>query len=189
MMAPEQFAAVPTPHAAAAAPTQGTRTDPPPAVAIAEHGDDEAVMLRREGLPSDGVILAPSVAATPMRHPENAWAMLVLAADVLDDTDPDREGEVALFAGRWLPEQPPATQCEGNLVLALTAPEGDSPPDDLVDVEMLLAHRNRWARVGEWAGVDARWPWTVAMTAAAIIGLHTEVTETTSPASRPQPTA
>jgi hypothetical protein len=168
----------PAPDTAAAVPNGETSTDPPATVQIAAPGDDEARMLWREGLPPDGVILAPSVAATPMRHPENAWAMLVLAADVLDDTDPDREGEVVLFAGCWLPHQPPAALHEGDLVLVLTPPEGDSPPDDLVDVEMLLAHRDRWLRVGEWEGMDPRWPWTVAMTAAAIMGLHTGSTET-----------
>jgi hypothetical protein len=123
------------------------------------------------------VILAPSVAATPMRQPGNTWAMLVLAADVLDDTDPDREGEVALFSGCWLPERPQAAMCEGDLVLVLTAPDDESPPDDQVDVEMLLAHGNRWMRVGEWERMDPCWPWTVAITAAAIMGLHVEATE------------
>ncbi|MEV6712710.1 hypothetical protein AB0M48_11780 [Lentzea sp. NPDC051208] len=126
------------------------------------------------------MILAPSVAPTPMRQPENTWALLVVAADVLDDTDPNREGEVALFAGCWLPDQPQAAVCEGDLVLVLTAPNDESPPDDEVDVEMLLAHGNRWMRVGEWEGMDPRWPWTVAMTAAAIMGLHVEATETAS---------
>jgi hypothetical protein len=171
----------PTPDIADAAPSRNTRTNPSEPVSSEAPGDDEATMLCREGLPPDGVILAPSVAATPMRHPENAWAMLVLAADVLDDTDPDREGEVALFAGYWLPHQPPAALREGDLVLVLTPPEGDWPPDDLVDVDMLLAHRNRWLRVGQWEGADARWPWTVALTAAAIMGLHTEATETAPP--------
>lgn len=175
----------PASDTAVAVPNGGTRADPPVAVGVAAPGDDEATMLRREGLPPDGVILAPSVAATPMRHPENAWAMLVLAVDVLDDTDPDREGEVALFAGCWLPHQPLAALCEGDLGLVLTAPEGESPPNDLVDVEMLLAHRSRWVRVGEWEGVDPRWPWTVAPTAAAIMGLHTE---TAQPATTPAPT-
>ncbi|WP_091373278.1 restriction system modified-DNA reader domain-containing protein [Actinokineospora alba] len=142
-------------------------------------------ILRREGLPPDGVILAPSVAATPMRHPDNAWAMLVLAVDVLDDTDPDRQGEVALFAGCWLTQQRPASLSEGDLVLVLTAPEGESPPDDLADVEMLLAHRSRWLRVGEWEGVDPRWPWAVAPTAAAIMGLHTEATDVAAAARPP----
>ncbi len=122
------------------------------------------------------MILAPSVAATPMRQPENTWAMLVLAADVLDDTDPDREGEVALFAGCWLPEQLQAAVSGGDLVLVLTAPDGESSPDDRVDVEMLLAHGDRWMRVGEWEGLDPRWPWAVAVTAAAIMALHVEAT-------------
>ncbi|WP_153278084.1 restriction system modified-DNA reader domain-containing protein [Saccharothrix syringae] len=155
----------------------------PEPVPVASHGDDEAGMLWREGLPSDAVILAPSVAVTPMRPPDNAWAMLVLAADVLDDTDPDREGEVALFAGCWLLEQPSAALREGDLVLLLTAPDDELFPDDRVDVEMLLAHHGRWLRVGEWGSLDRRWPWTVAVTAAAIMGLHTETTEPVPPSA------
>lgn len=139
----------PTPDTAVTASDVATVTaapEPPPNVAQ----DDEARMLWWEGLPPDAVILAPSFAATQMRQPENTWAMLILAADVLDDTDPDRDGEVALFAGCWLPEQPSAAMCEGDLVLVLTTPDGELPPDERVDVEMLLAHRDRWLRVGEW---------------------------------------
>jgi hypothetical protein len=33
-------------------------------------------------------------------------------------------------------------------------------------------------RVGEWQGMDPRWPWPVARTAAAMMGLHVEATET-----------
>ncbi|MFT7837746.1 hypothetical protein Q5530_16550 [Saccharothrix sp. BKS2] len=167
----------PAPDATMTALNSDTGPTPLHSVPVAAHGDDEARMLWWEGLPPDVVILAPSVAATPMRHPEDTWAMLVLAADVLDDTDPDRNGEVALFAGCWLPEQPPAAGCDGDLVIVLTAPDGESPPDDLVDVEMLLSYHDRWLRVGEWEALDPRWPWTVAMTDAAIMGLHTEATE------------
>jgi hypothetical protein len=101
-----------------------------------------------------------------MRHPDHVWAMLALAVDVLDDTDPDREGEVALFAGYWLPDRPPANLRDGDLVLILTPPDNDSlgEPrqdariDDRVDIDMLLAYRNRWQRVGEWPALDPRWP-------------------------------
>jgi len=149
----------------------------PEPVPVTTQGDEKRKMLWWEGLPPDAVILAPSVAAAPMRQPENTWALLVLAADVLDDTDPDREGEVALFAGCWLPDQPHAALREGDLVLVLTAPDGESPPNDEVDLEMLLAHDSRWVRVGEWEGMSPRWPWSVAMTATAIMGLHVEATE------------
>lgn len=177
----------PTPHTAATAPNGGTGHAPPEPMPVAARDDDEARMLWREGLPPDALILAPSLAAAPMRQPENTWAMLVLAADVLDDTDPDRDGEVALFAGSWLPDRPPAAGCEGDLALVLTAPHGEAPLNDLVDVEMLLAHHNLWLRVGEWQALDPRWPWTVAITASAIMALHTETTDTTppTPADRP----
>lgn len=153
-------------------------TDPPPEPSLLTAQDlEEDNVLWREGLPPDAMILAPSVAVTPMRQPANTWAMLVLAVDVLDDTDPDRQGEVALFAGCWLLEQPHAAACEGDVVLLLREPDIESPPNDQVDVEMLLAHGGRWHRVAEWARMDPRWPWTVAATAAAIMGLQVEATE------------
>jgi hypothetical protein len=168
------------PHVPVNASDGHTRTDPPGAPPTSGHGDDEAMVLWQEGLPPDAMILAPSVAATPMRSPEDSWAMLVLAADVLDDTDPERDGEVALFAGCWLPDRPPAALHDGDLVLLLTSPDDEEDRSDLVDVEMLLAHRHRWLRVGEWERLDPRWPWTIAVTAAAIMALHTEASETAS---------
>ncbi|MFD1045332.1 hypothetical protein ACFQ1S_06900 [Kibdelosporangium lantanae] len=98
--------------------------------------------------------------------------MLVLAVNVLDDSDPDREGEVALFAGRWIRSQPNANECDGDLVLFLS--ESEDSQDERVDVEMFLAHGNRWRRVGEWPALDADWPWTVAHTAHALVALHSE---------------
>ncbi|MEV8438799.1 hypothetical protein AB0425_15605 [Actinosynnema sp. NPDC051121] len=166
----------PTPDAGDTAPSGDSATTTPDPNPITTQ-DERAMALWREGLPTDAVILAPSIVPGPMRQPENTWAMLVLAADILDDTDPDREGEVALFAGRWLPEQPPAAVCEGDLVLVLTASDDESAPDCRVDVEMLLAHDDRWMRVGEWEGMDVHWPWTVAVTAAAIMGLRVAATE------------
>lgn len=171
----------------AAAPTSNTVTAPPEPNPAMARNDAEADTLWREGLPPDAVILAPSIAATPMRQPANTWAMLVLAADVVDDTDPDREGEVVLFAGCWIPEQPQAVTCEGDLVLLLTESDAESSPDDRVDVEMLLAHDGRWLRVGEWKGLTSHWPWTVAVSAAAIMGLHVEAIEATPPGAAAGP--
>jgi len=56
-----------------------------------------------------------------MRLPEQVWAMLVMAVDIVDGTDPDRAGEVALFAGEWVPE-PPADLCDSDLVVRLPHP-------------------------------------------------------------------
>ncbi|EWC64500.1 hypothetical protein UO65_0107 [Actinokineospora spheciospongiae] len=123
------------------------------------------------------MILAPSLTGTPMRLPEGTWAMLVVAVDVVNHTDPDREDDIALFAGAWVAEQPSAELCEGDLVVVLTAPEDESPDSDVVDVELLLAHHHRWRRVGFWASLDVRWPWTTASTVAAIIELHTDAAE------------
>ena len=47
--------------------------------------------------------------------------MLVMAVDIVDGTDPDRAGEVALFAGEWVPE-PPADLCDSDLVVRLPHP-------------------------------------------------------------------
>ncbi|WP_422647345.1 hypothetical protein [Actinoalloteichus caeruleus] len=104
-----------------------------------------------------------------MRQPEDTWALLVVAVDLYEDTD----GDVALFAGSWLPEQPQAAS-EGDLVIVLSAPDGASQPEDQVTVTMLLAHHNRWRRVGQWEKLSPRWPQTVAVTASAIMKLHTE---------------
>ncbi|HEX8866311.1 MAG TPA: hypothetical protein VF821_11705 [Lentzea sp.] len=159
-----------------AAPNRDTTAAPEPSLPTAQDLE-EANVLRREGLPPDAVVLVPPIAASPMRQPANTWAMLVLAVDVLDDTDPDRKGEVALFAGCWLLEQPHAASCEGDLVLRLHEPDAESPRDDQVHVEMLLAHGDRWQRVAGWERLGPRWPWTVAATAAAIMGLQVEATE------------
>lgn len=145
---------------------------------------DEVSIREWRGLPTDALILAPTAAtatATPMRSPDGVWAMLVVAVDIIGDTDPDRAGEVALFAGHWVGEQPPAVdQYDGDLVVRLihpTDPTYPSPHDHATDVEMLLAHQGRWRRVGQWFGVDDRWPLIVAPTAAAVMELHCDLAE------------
>ena len=164
-------------------PDNSSPPDPVPMAAGTTRGDDESRLLRRQGLPSDTVILAPSLTTTPMRMPEGMWAMLVVAVDVVNRTDPGREDDIALFAGIWVAEQPSAELCEGDLVVVLTAPGDGSSERDVVDVELLLAHRHHWRRVGFWASLGARWPWTIAPTVAAIIELHTDATEVDTPPS------
>src|SRR5881275_129217 len=87
------------PELAADAAVDAPRTDPQPDHATATAGaaqpHDEATMRAWEGLP-------------PVRCPDDVWAMLVTAVDIIGDTDPDRTGEVALFAGNWVADQPPA---------------------------------------------------------------------------------
>lgn len=175
----------PTPETAPDRAVDGPRTEPAP-----EHTDtptgpsqpqDEASMREWQGLPPDAMILAPALAVTtPMRCPDGVWAMLVLAVDIIGDTDPDRVGEVALFAGTWMSDQPPADLHDGDLVVRLTRPAASTyplPRDDAADIEMLLAYHGNWHRVGLWHGVDDRWPWTVASTAAAMMSLHTDTAE------------
>ena len=64
-----------------------------------------------EGLPPDTMILAPTFAPPPMRCPEGVWATAVTAVDIIGDADSDCAGEVALFAGDWVAEQPRPTAC------------------------------------------------------------------------------
>lgn len=139
-------------------------------------------MREWQGLPPDAMILAPALAAiTPMRSPESVWAMLVLAVDIIGDNDPDRAGEVALFAGSWMSDRPPADLHDGDLVVRLARPVVPTyplPRDDAADIEMLLAYHDNWHRVGLWHGVDDRWPLTIAPAAAAMMSLHTDTAQT-----------
>ncbi|WP_152551904.1 restriction system modified-DNA reader domain-containing protein [Actinokineospora spheciospongiae] len=140
-------------------------------------------MLCQEGLPDDAVVLVPSLGPTPMRVPDGAWAMLVLAVDVHGDVDPDTAGKVALFAGTWLADQPPADLHDGDLVIRPLPPTqapGALVDDHVADVEMLLAHRGRWMPLGRWHGLDERWSWTLAPTAAATMSLYVDAAETLS---------
>jgi len=137
-------------------------------------------MRAREGLPPDAMILAMVFAPPPMRCPDDVWAMLVTAVDIIGDADPDRAGEVALFAGTWVPRQPPADSLsDGDLVVRLIHPADPTyplPRDHAADVEMLLAYRGSWRRVGQWFGIDDGWPGVVDP-AAAVTGLHGDATE------------
>jgi len=142
---------------------------------------DDATMRVREALPPDTMILAPAFVPPPMRCPDDMWAMLVTAVDIIADADPDRAGQAALFTGVWAPQQPPADGLhDGDLVVRLVPPDnltGPPPREPVTDVEMLLAYQGRWQRVGQWHGIDDRWPSVVAPTAAAVMSLHCDATE------------
>ncbi|WP_158851201.1 restriction system modified-DNA reader domain-containing protein [Saccharothrix deserti] len=175
---------VPPHQSAAAAPNTDQRTDDPGVSTATPQPDEETALLRWEGLPVDATVLVPSLGPTPMRTPHDAWAMLVLAVDILGDVDPDTAGQVALFTATWLRGRPPADLHDGDLVIRLTPPDQDPdlPEGDehAVDVEMLLAYRGRWLPVGRWSGMDERWPWTLAPTAAAVMSLYVDAAETLS---------
>ncbi|MFF0147035.1 hypothetical protein ATK36_5352 [Amycolatopsis sulphurea] len=185
------------PDLATDAAVDAQRTEPPidNTTAGASRPHDEATMRTREGLPPDTMILAPTFAPPPMRCPDGVWAMLVTAADIIGDADPDRAGEVTLFAGNWVTEQPPADGLyDGDLVVRLTHPADPAhrlSRDHTTDVEMLLAHQGQWQRVGQWRGLDDGWPNLVAPTAAAVMRLHgddtdaTIASETTPPPTTP----
>jgi RAMA domain-containing protein len=147
----------------------------------ASQPNDETTMRAWEGLPPDTMILAPAFTPPPMRCPDDMWAMLVTAVDIIGDADPDRPGDVALFAGNWIADQPPADSLyDGDLVVRLTHPADPTyplPRDHAIDVEMLLAYQGRWQRVGQWRGVDDGWPGIVAPTAAVVMSLHNDAAE------------
>jgi hypothetical protein len=168
------------PDVAVGALESGHRSDDTDPTAGAAQIDGEAALREWEGLPPDAVILVPAFAA-PMRLPDQTWAMLVLAVDIAGDTDPDRAGDVELFAGSWVPDQPPADLYDGDLVVRLTQPGDPAYPrsrEHAVDIEMLLARRGRWQLVGRWGGVDECWPWLLAPTAAVVMGLHCDAVST-----------
>lgn len=170
------------PDAAVVALESGHRPDNADPTAGAAQIDGEAALREWEGLPPEAMILVPAFAA-PMRLPDPAWAMLVLAVDIVGDTDSERAGEVELFAGSWMPEQPPADLYDGDLVVrlsprAITRDKNKPQWQDVsTDVEMLLAHHGRWQLVGQWGALNKRWPITVAPTAAAVMGLHNDAAE------------
>ena len=177
----------PAPNAAVDPPNPNPAPDHINTTAGVSQPDDETALLHREGLPADATVLVPSFGPTPMRTPDDAWAMLVLAVDVLDDGVPGVDGRAYLFVGVWLADQPPADLYDGDLVIRLAPPQSvDLPAHDeravghAVDVEMLLAHRRQWSVVGRWSGLDERWPWTLASTAAAVMGLSVDAAETLS---------
>ncbi|WP_414944860.1 hypothetical protein [Amycolatopsis sp. cmx-11-32] len=167
---------------AAAEEPPAIRTDRDDGTADAGETDGEAILRDWEGLPPDATILVPAFTA-PMRMPVQAWAMLVLAVDILD-VETEGPAEVELFAGCWMPDMPSADLHDGDLVVRL-APPADPicmlPRDRVADVEMLLAYHGRWQHVGLWKAVDDRWPRVVAPTAAALMGLHVDATEAAVP--------
>ncbi|WP_424187648.1 hypothetical protein ACOBQX_07580 [Actinokineospora sp. G85] len=168
---------------AAAVPNTAPPPDDPGPHSAPPQPDEETALLRWEGLPADATVLVPSLGPTPMRVPDNAWAMLVLAVDILGEADPDAAGQVALFAGTWLADQPPSDLHDGDLVIRPLPPEQDlgTPGDPhLADLEVLLAYRGRWTPIGRWAGLDERWPWTLAPTVAAAMRLYIDAAETLS---------
>lgn len=169
------------PSVAVNAPQPTPAPDATNATANASQPHDEASTREYKGLPPHTIILAPAYTAPPMRCPDEVWAMLVSAVDIVDDKDPDRAGEVALFAGQWIAQQPPADDLyDGDLVVRLTRPIDSTyplPREHAADIEMLLACDGRWQSVGHWCGVDDRWPRIVAPTAAAVMGMHCDLSE------------
>ncbi|PXY18284.1 hypothetical protein BA062_36205 [Prauserella flavalba] len=161
----------PAPDAVVAAPESVHRADSAAPSADSGHINGEAALRDWEGLPADTGIIIPTF-VTPMRQPENTWALLVQAVDIIGDFD--NAEEVELFVGDWLRDQPPADLFDGDLVVRVT------PLDDTVvavDVEMLLARHSRWHRVGVWLHLGTAWPVILAPTAATVMELSTGVTE------------
>lgn len=180
----------PVPGGSVGVPQLDSRPDDTTATAGPSQPRDEATVRGWEGLAPDTVILAPAFSPPPMRCPHEVWAMLMTAVDIVGDADPDHAGEVALFAGSWVLKQPPADSLyDGDLVVRLTYPAEPTyalPRNRAVDVEMLLAYRGHWQRVGQWRGIDDGWP-VMAPTAAAVMGLHGDATEAAIWSETPPP--
>ncbi|MBN6034131.1 hypothetical protein [Amycolatopsis sp. 195334CR] len=127
------------------------------------------------------VDLVSGAAAPPMRLPADVRAMLVTEVDIATQPNVDLGGDVVRMAGTWLATGSKTDEShDGDLVVVLTVPDRPSPGrefDEQIDVQMLLAYRGRWRRVGLWSGVGTDWPRLLAPTAAAIMGLHTDVLE------------
>lgn len=160
-----------SPGTAVGAQKSAHRTDNAKPNMDTAHIDGEAALRDWEGLPPDTSILAPTF-TTPMRQPEKTWALLVQAVDIT--ADGDAAGELELFGGRWLSDQPSADLSEGDLAVRIT------PLDDTVvavDLEMLLARHGRWHRVGAWLHLGSAWPVILAPTAATVMALSTDIAE------------
>ncbi len=91
------------PEPAADAAVDAPRPEPRPgdttATAGASQPNDEATMRAWEGLPPDTMILVPAFAPPPMRCPDEVWAMLVTAVDIVGAADPDRTGRGGVVRG------------------------------------------------------------------------------------------
>lgn len=99
------------PDAAVGAPRPVPPPDDTTATAGPSQPHDESAMRAWEGFAPDTMILAPAFNPPPMRCPDDVWAMLVTAVDIIGDADPDRVGEVALFAAPGWPDSPLPTAC------------------------------------------------------------------------------
>lgn len=131
---------------------------------------------RTGGLPPQAVLIAPAPPHTvPMRAPDGAWGLVVVAVRTTDAAgspvrligdapapDPDFTDTADLLSGVWLPAPPPAVLHAGDVVVRLHPSADDDPV--AADVEVLAAMDGQWRTVRAWRAVGARWPHEVAMT-------------------------
>jgi hypothetical protein len=114
-----------------------------------------------------------------MRAPAGAWGLVVVAVRTTPAAgapvrlvgdppaaDPAHTDIAEVFAGRWLPEPPPANRHDGDVVVRLHAPTDTDDPS-LTDVEVLAAADGVWNTVGTWRAVGARWPHEIALSVLA----------------------
>ena len=108
----------------------------------------------RQGLPHDAAVIVAGRTTVPLlRAPADAWGLQIIAADTTNS------GRLVLFAALPLELQPDPLAHEGDVVVRLHAdPHTHADSRAVVDVEVLLAHKGTWARVGIWMGVDVHWP-------------------------------
>jgi hypothetical protein len=112
-------------------------------------------MRAREGLPPDAMILAPAFTAAPMLLPADVWAMLVVAADIVDDNRPRPRGRAGSFRRNLAAH--PADLAEGDLVVRMVEVDDGTPPrpEEAISIDMLMANDGRWQRAGCWYKIDA----------------------------------
>jgi hypothetical protein len=138
------------------------------------------------GIPND-IVLVPADHPIPLHCPEDFQAILLTEIDIVDGPDLARDGDVLHMTGRWMTTLPtPDERHDGDLVVlhAPTTPPASGDTARHVDIEMRLVNGNRWQRVGIWTGVNSGWPYLIAPTAAAIMGLHTDILELEEPPRR-----
>ncbi|WP_394617358.1 hypothetical protein JNUCC0626_48510 [Lentzea sp. JNUCC 0626] len=130
-----------------------------------------ADMMEREGLPPDAVmIVADRVVPPLLRTPDDAWGLLIVAADFVPGTD-----ELTLFAGQPLPDKPHASRHDGSVVVRLLPRPAGDDGISAVDVELLHARSGEWRTVGTWPTLGEDWPQRIAPTVADLMQAGADV--------------
>ncbi|MFD8497305.1 hypothetical protein [Amycolatopsis sp. NPDC059657] len=111
-------------------------------------------------LPPGAVVLVPAPPHTvPLRPPDEAWGLVIVAAQAPDAITAN------LVAGIWLPEQPPADLYDGDVVVRLKPPYSERNPNDpkRANVGYFSAEQGEWRTICAWRqSMTAQWPHEIA---------------------------